>query len=262
MTVPNKQVIKRQIHEPFGYRVGVYDLDCTPSTNQWLIEKAYILDKFSRENAGVFKKIPGGETGVRTKYNDNNESFIGAHTWIMNRCHNFPGFPQELLGKIMTCTYDYAKYIGVRFPTPSNCALYIDRGWSTITKPGDVIKGHNHAVHTFSSAYYPNLLPKQGNLWIDKGNNATTDGIIYNVNKGPADRIQMEIKAGQFIIFPSAILHGTNKNKSEEDRISYSFDFNPIGYDYHLPPPNLVDKAWEEFNSTLKDIGLTEVLSE
>ena len=261
MTEPNKQVIKRQIHEPFGYRVGVYDLDCTPSVNQWLTKRAYTLDKFSRENADVFKKIPGGETGVRTKYNDNNESFIGAHTWIMNRSHNFPGFPQELLGKIMTCTYDYAKYIGASLKAPSNCALYIERCWSTITKPGDVIKGHNHARHMFSSAYYPNLLPKQGNLWFDRGD-PHNHSILYEPNKGPAERIQMEIKTGQFVIFPSVVLHGTQPNKSDEDRISYSFDFEPIGYDYKLPPSNLVQSAWQDFNSTILDIGLTEALLE
>jgi len=261
MTKPNKQVIKRQIHEPFGHRVGVYDLGCSPSVNKWLIDRAYILDKFSRENADVFKKIPGGEMGVRTKYNDNHESFIGAHTWIMNRCHNFPGFPQELLGKIITCVYDYAKYIGMALNTKSNCALYMERCWSTITKPGDVIKGHNHTRHTFSSAYYPNLLPEQGNLWIDRGE-PYDHPVLYELNKGPAERIQMEIKTGQFIIFPSVVLHGTEPNNSKEDRISYSFDFNSIGYAYQLPPPNLVNEAWQDFNLTLANIGLTEALSE
>jgi uncharacterized protein (TIGR02466 family) len=242
--------------------VGVYDIDCSPSVNKWLIDRAYILDKFSRENADVFKKIPGGEMGVRTKYNDNHESFIGAHSWVMNRCHNFPEFPQELLRKILTCVYDYAKYIDMAFNTKSNSALYVERCWATITKPGDVIKGHNHAVHIFSSVYYPNLLPEQGNLWIDRGDPLYNDRIIYETNKGPAERIQMESKTGQFIIFPSIILHGTEPNNSKEDRISYSFDFDSIGYAYKLPPPNLVNEAWQDFNLTLANIGLTEALSE
>ena len=56
-----------------------------------------IWNKFSQENTDIFHGIPGSETtlkaDVRTHYNVNYESFIGAHTWIMNRCHNFPGFP-------------------------------------------------------------------------------------------------------------------------------------------------------------------------
>ena len=74
--------------------------------------------------------------------------------------------------------------------------------------------------------------------------------------------ILMEIKTGQFVIFPSVALHGTQQNESDEDRISYSFDFDPIGYDYQLPPSNLVKSAWQDFDSTLLDIGLTEALSE
>ena len=50
--------------------------------------------------------------------------------------------------------------------------------------------------------------------------------------------------------------------RSNEDRISYSFDFDSIGYAYHLPPPNLANEAWQDFNLTLANIGRTEALSE
>ena len=261
MTKPEKQVIKRQIYEPFGFQVGVYDLGCNQSINPWLVKNAYTLDKFSRENTDAFWEVPGANMGVRTKYNDNNESFIGAHTWIMNRIHNLPGFPDELLGKIMTCTYDYAKYIGASLKAPDNCMLYIERCWSTITKPGDVIKGHNHSRHMFSSAYYPSHTPDQGDLWFDRGDPYDAH-VLYDPNKGPAERSQIKVKQGQFVIFPSIALHGTNVNKSTKDRISYSFDFDAVGFDYKLPPVKIVKDAWHGFNTTLVKIGLTEALSE
>ena len=261
MAKPDKQVIKRQIYEPFGFRIGVYDLDCHHSINQWLVERAYTLDKFSREHEGTFWEVPGADMGVRTKYNDNKESFIGAHTWIMNRCHNFPGFPEELLGKIMTCTYDYAKYVGASLKSPENCMLYLERGWSTITKPGDAIKGHNHSRHMFSSAYYPSHSPEQGDLWFDRGD-PYEHFLLYEPNRGPSERSHIKVKPGQFVIFPSVAMHGTDVNKSTKDRISYSFDIDPVGLDYKLPPTKIVEDAWHDFNTTITKIGLTEALSE
>lgn len=261
MVKPEKQVIQRQVYEPFDFKVAVYDLGCEPSINPWLVKRAYTLDKFSQENTDVFKKIPGADMGVRTKYNDNNESYIGAHTWVMNRIHNFPGFPQELLGKIITCVYDYAKHVGASLKSPDNCMLYIERCWSTITKPGDVIKGHNHSRHMFSSAYYPSHTPDQGDLWFDRGD-PYNHPVLYAPNKGPAERSHIKVKKGQFVIFPSVALHGTDVNNSKEDRISYSFDFDAIGFDYKLPPANIVQDAWKGFNNTIMDIGLMEALSE
>ena len=224
----NEQDIKRKIYEPFGFQVGVYDLVCDPSINQWLIKTAYVLDKFSQENTDTFHGIPCSETtlktDVRTHYNVNNESFIGAHTWIMNRCHNFPGFPEEFLRKIMTCVYDYAKYIGIsRLKSPNNCTLYMDRCWSTITKSGDIIKGHNHSQHMFSSVYYPSHTLKQGDLWFDRGDNCNRN-VKFEPNRGANEQSVLKVQQGQFVIFPSNVFHGTQKNRSNEDRISYSFN--------------------------------------
>ena len=55
MVKPEKQVIQRQVYEPFDFKVAVYDLGCEPSVNPWLVKRAYTLDKFSQENTVVFK---------------------------------------------------------------------------------------------------------------------------------------------------------------------------------------------------------------
>lgn len=255
----NEKTIKRKIYEPFGFQVGVYDLVCDPSINQWLIKTAYALDKFSQENTNVFHEIPGDGGGVRTHYNVNNKSFIGAHTWIMNRCHNFPNFPAELSRKIMTCVYDYAKFIGMSLRSPSNCELYIERCWPTITKLGDVIKGHNHSQHIFSSAYYPNHTSNQGDLWFDRGDNCNRN-VKFEPNRGSDEQSILKVQQGQFIIFPSNVFHGTQENRSNEDRISYSFDIDSIGFDYKLPPTKIVQDTWNVFNTTITKIGITEAL--
>jgi uncharacterized protein (TIGR02466 family) len=255
----NEQNIKRKIYEPFGFPVGVYDLECDPSINQWLIKTAYALDNFSQENTDIFHKISGAGTGVRTLYNNNNKSFIGAHTWIMNRCHNFPNFPTGFSEKIMKCVYDYAKFIGMSLRSSKNCTLYIERCWPTITKSSDVIKGHNHSQHIFSSVYYPSHTPKQGDLWFDRGDNCNRN-VKFESNKGADEKSLLKIQQGQFVIFHSNVFHGTQENKSNEDRISYSFDIDSIGVDYKLPPTKIVQDVWKDFNTTITNSGLMEVL--
>ena len=88
-----------------------------------------------------------------TKFNQHKESYIGAHTPPFNRCHMFPGFPQIFLEEMLHCVYDFAKHCGIELRSPSACMFYIERGWSTITKPNDTIDGHTHITHTISSAY-------------------------------------------------------------------------------------------------------------
>ena len=99
----------------------------------------------------------------------------------------------------------------------------------------------------------------QGDLWFDRGDNCNRN-VKFEPNKGANEQSVLKVQQGQFVIFPSNVFHGTQKNRSNEDRISYSFDIDPIGFDYKLPPTKIVQDVWNDFNTTITKIGLTEAL--
>jgi hypothetical protein len=84
--------------------------------------------------------------------------------------------------------------------------------------------------------------------------------VKFESNKGADEKSLLKIQQGQFVIFPSNVFHGTQENKSNEDRISYSFDIDSIGVDYKLPPTKIVQDVWKDFNTTITNSGLMEVL--
>jgi len=245
----------KTIIDPLGFPLIQYKLECADKVNDILIEQAYIMNKFVDENhKNIFGMNPKG-----TKYNNDKDSYIGAHTPPFNRCHMFPGFPVEFLEELLHCVYDFAKHCGVELRQPSSCMFYVERGWSTITKPGDIIDGHTHITHTFSSAYYPNWKEGQGGIWFQRRKH-DDDHSMYEKFKGANEQVAFQPVAGSVFLFPSWIPHGTLKNESDEDRISYSFDIGEVGLDYKLPPTSLIENMWKEFDNDLTNIGLMEVL--
>ena len=50
-------------------------------------------------------------------------------------------------------------------------------------------------------------------------------------------------------------LHGTETNKSNKDRISYSLDYNVIGLAHSIPPLPLVEKLQNDTAKELCSIG-------
>jgi uncharacterized protein (TIGR02466 family) len=249
-------MINKQIIDPFGIPVIQYDLECGEDLNKWLIDRAYTLDNYAEHNRDKIK----GYHPKGTKFNENSESFIGAHTPPFNRSHMFPGFPEILVHNILDCVYDFSQHFGIELLPPESIMFYIERCWSTITKPHDKIDGHNHVTHTFSCAYYPDWEEAHGGIWFQRGKHPDAH-VFFKEGAGANEQITVLPKTGSLIMFPSYIMHGTEQNNAGRDRISYSFDIGEIGSYYKLPPIALVEHMWKEFNNKLHDMKIMEALS-
>ena len=249
-------MINKQIIDPIGIPLIRYDLECGEDINKWLIDRAYTLDNYAEHNRDKIK----GPNPKGTKFNENSESFIGAHTLPFNRSHMFPGFPEILIHKILDCTYDFAQHFGVELLSSETIRFYIERCWPTITKPKDRIGGHNHITHTFSCSYYPDWDEAHGGMRIYRGKHKDVH-VFFDKDVGEHENITVLPKTGSLIMFPSYIRHGTERNNAGRDRISYSFDIGEIGAHYKLPPTGLVDDLWKEFSNTLHDMKIMEALS-
>ena len=102
--------------------------------------------------------------------------------------------------------------------------------WFTIYSKGHHIPRHSHPASQFSGVYYFDVTEDSGNitffdpisdfrLWYDEGYNPA-------IPFRPCKQIELQPENGMFLIFPSWLPHSTVPNKSERDRIIFSFNFN------------------------------------
>ena len=99
--------------------------------------------------------------------------------------------------------------------------------WININPPNSYNELHDHAGSVLSGVYYVDADPSQGNLQIERSDNAeyflplNPESITYFT----ATRNTYAAKTGALYIFPSWLKHSVQINRSDSDRISLSFNY-------------------------------------
>ena len=104
--------------------------------------------------------------------------------------------------------------------------------WININKPGDYNSRHNHPGSDLSGVFWVKSLQKSGNLTFYSPNvmtqiqqiNSTKEEIGKKLFITPT--IEIEPLEGVIVLFPSDLTHSVQKNNSNEDRISVSFNID------------------------------------
>ena len=141
--------------------------------------------------------------------------------------------------------------------------LYIQRAWPVISRPNQSVGPHAHYTSHISGVYYvsvpENGTPESGAFVIH--NRSNMNEFIPNIGGEHTDAIKKwnpfnykmgsySPKEGRLLIFPSRQTHGVGQNKTNETRISLSFDIvitsandgDPGLHEYLSPPPNMWKK--------------------
>ena len=141
--------------------------------------------------------------------------------------------------------------------------LYIQRAWPIISRPAQSVGPHAHYTSHISAVYYvsvpKNDTPESGAFVIY--NSSNMNEFIPNIGGEHTDAIKKwnpfnykmgsySPKEGRLLIFPSRQSHGVAQNKTEETRISLSFDIvitsadngDPGLHEYLSPPPTMWKK--------------------
>ena len=106
--------------------------------------------------------------------------------------------------------------------------------WANINYPNAYNKSHVHPNSLFSGVYYVKSLPNSGKL-ILRDHRPGSQSILperKDIEHPPSllSEVDMEPKEGRIIIFPSWLWHEVEPNKSNETRISISFNFIQEGF--------------------------------
>jgi len=141
----------------------------------------------------------------------------------------------ELLFKqIKTKLVNYLKHLGIN---ENKVDLYMTRSWATISNGKERIRQHKHQQSHISFAYYLKKDIENSNLFFFNENSINEivpslftsptlkkAGVIKEMNLFNAPSVDIKVEEDDIVIFPSKAMHGTQFNKSNNERISISGD--------------------------------------
>jgi uncharacterized protein (TIGR02466 family) len=114
------------------------------------------------------------------------------------------------------------------FGTKDNLEFSIDNYWINISNKGGYNAAHNHPQSLFSCVFYIKTPKDSGDIVFYKNymeqfaiNPYTKNDNAYNFETVKYPAIKKRV-----IVFPSYVLHSVEENKSDEDRISISFNYS------------------------------------
>jgi len=122
------------------------------------------------------------------------------------------------------CIYsvkEFSKDYGIQ-----NTKLSHIGGWFNVAQFGDYQEFHIHPNHHFSLVYYVSVNDNSGNIIFRSPESATDMFMLPSGNETLASMKTVSIKpeVGTLLIFRSNLLHMVEKNKSNQPRVSISFN--------------------------------------
>ena len=158
---------------------------------------------------------------IQKFHSQNNRS--GVNSWQSENI--IETLPENFLKALNNEIYQYSKFLKVKRK------LVLDMVWLNVNKKGSYNLEHDHPNSFVAGVYYISVPKNSGNIvfkhpsitmnycWPDK--DCFNE---YNEFNGGQEIINSE--NNQLLLFPSWLKHRVEENKSDEDRISLSFNCN------------------------------------
>lgn len=133
-----------------------------------------------------------------------------------------------IMAQVDNCIRDYGYH-------EDYCTPLMENFWFNINKQGNTNSVHIHDNSFISGVYYVSANPGQGNINVYK--NHMQDFIIASAapmqsyTPISASCIAFEPMSSKLILFPGWLPHGVDRNQTEEDRVSISFNVKLVRTD-------------------------------
>jgi uncharacterized protein (TIGR02466 family) len=164
---------------------------------------------------------------------------------------------EELFAQIGDAIKGYTQELGLN---NDRLAFYYQRSWATVSREGQRIFEHAHLQSHLSFAFYLKKPADGGGIYFSVAQHPNEFaeglftlskeelGIIAKPGPRTLNRVYVEPREGEILIFPSKTLHSTSPNMTTEPRISISADVvvtleESRGHETLMPP---VEK-WQSF---------------
>lgn len=116
-----------------------------------------------------------------------------------------------------------------------NCDVYISAAWANFNESRNQYNCEHIHQDTFSGVFYLQVPENSGKLClVNPGMNPLWQGamLVDKKNKFNADRLRIEPKESQLLLWPSYLSHAVEPNAHDETRISISFNVICIPKEY------------------------------
>jgi len=116
-----------------------------------------------------------------------------------------------------------------------NCDVYISAAWVNFNESRNQYNCEHIHQDTFSGVFYLQVPENSGKLClVNPGMNPLWQGamLVDKKNKFNADRLRIEPKESQLLLWPSYLSHAVEPNSHDETRISISFNVICIPKEY------------------------------
>jgi uncharacterized protein (TIGR02466 family) len=131
---------------------------------------------------------------------------------------------KHLEARIYKAVDEYVKQSGWR----GMCdGFVIKDSWINVMDEGDFHTLHCHPGYTISGTYYFRVSDKQGSIRFNNPNNLMFHCAFPQGQISP-QTTDIVPDDGDIILFPSWLVHGTQKNATKEQRISIAFNIDPV----------------------------------
>lgn len=149
---------------------------------------------------------------------------------------------QELYRQIAIRVKNYTESLGINNDL---LEFFYQRSWATITRRGEYINEHCHEQSNISFAYYLLKPPNSGAINFITYNHPNEFspgvftpakehlGFIKNSSMLTWNKVTLDPKEDEILIFPSKTLHATSPSESDAPRISISADITTMLRDSH-----------------------------
>ena len=168
---------------------------------------------------------------IKETYQEKDENPIGR------KISNYGGWQSDQIN-INHCKSETLKEIIIGSlsrlePLSDNISMAVE-GWKNINGPGDFNVKHNHPRSNLSGVLWIKTPKDSGNIVFESPHTFNryqqlgmyTEEFKYNTRSYMS--YYFTPKEGCMLIFPADLEHEVEKNKSSEDRISYSFNIKLI----------------------------------
>lgn len=203
-------------------RSGIQQLFATPV---WAtdLEPAYAADLNARLTASI-KRLMGPQ-GVLA---------VGRSNWQTDPVlHHLPDFA-EFIGLVEKAAQGAAEYLKLR-----SRDLVVTGCWANFNPPGAHNPSHSHPNNYFSGVYYVSVAEGAARILFEDPRPQAQVMLPPVVEHTPynGNVVLMEAKPGRLLLFPAWLGHSVPVNRSNEDRISISYNLMFRDYADAISPP-------------------------
>lgn len=199
------------------------------STEAWFPIPVYVNRATGKEFENIQKELLEIYKDIEFKQNpfwttDTHELSIDDEGCFFNKCILSQHNADQFLSFIHSNVRSYLKEIGCLNPRK----YVIAQSWFTKTKKEKYAHLHSHGEYDISGVYYLKTNGKDGNLFFPNMHRSLASNYIMSHVSSISNTLSLE--NGIIALWPSMLLHNTEPNKTNHERISISFNIK-FGYE-------------------------------